>query len=210
MNHTQPQSVRGAQTRPSCAHANPHDQRHPSARTRPHPIIFPSTRHTAHTAHPPTHHFASTQPPSARTHHAVVEGEDAHVPAMVDVIAAHDRVGVVLHPDTRQRVPTDLIVLVNALENNTSRRNTARSLNIPETSCELFVQCSARVHFVTIQPGDQSQNLPQSFPKPPSPFVSLDANIICQPPSLPLHMRDTPLLTTETFVLFLLACSRCF
>lgn len=35
------------------------------------------------------------------SHHAVVEGEHAHVPPVVDVVASDDGVAVVLHPDPR-------------------------------------------------------------------------------------------------------------
>ena len=50
------------------------------------------------------------------TYHSVVEGEDTDVSPVVDVVAPHDRVGVVLHPDAGQGVPTDLIVLVDSLK----------------------------------------------------------------------------------------------
>ena len=49
-------------------------------------------------------------------YHSVVEGEDPDVSTVVDVVAPHDRVGVVLHPDAGQGVPTDLIVLVDSLK----------------------------------------------------------------------------------------------
>ena len=47
--------------------------------------------------------------------HAVIKGEDADVAAMVYVIPAHDRIRVIFHPNARQRVPTDLVVLVSTL-----------------------------------------------------------------------------------------------
>lgn len=46
---------------------------------------------------------------------AIVECEYAYVATVVDVIPSHYRVRVVLHPDARQRVPRDLVVLVRAL-----------------------------------------------------------------------------------------------
>ena len=49
------------------------------------------------------------------THDAVVECEDADVAPVVDVVAAHDRVGVVLDPHAGERVPTYLIVLIRPL-----------------------------------------------------------------------------------------------
>ena len=49
-------------------------------------------------------------------YHSVVEGEDTDVSPVVDVVAPHDRVGVVFHPDAGQGVPTDLIVLVDSLK----------------------------------------------------------------------------------------------
>ena len=50
------------------------------------------------------------------TYHSVVEGEDTDVSPVVDVVTPHYRVGVVLHPDAGQGVPTDLIVLVDSLK----------------------------------------------------------------------------------------------
>ena len=46
---------------------------------------------------------------------SVVEGEDADVAPVVDVIAAHHRIGVILHPDAGQSVAADLVVLVETL-----------------------------------------------------------------------------------------------
>ncbi len=51
------------------------------------------------------------------TYHAVVKREDADISTVVDVVSAHDRVGVIFYPNAGQGVPTDLIVLINALEN---------------------------------------------------------------------------------------------
>ena len=45
----------------------------------------------------------------------MVEGEHPHVSAVVDVVPSDDGVAVVLHPDARQRVVGDLVVLVHAL-----------------------------------------------------------------------------------------------
>ena len=45
----------------------------------------------------------------------MVEREHAHVSAMVDVVPSNDGVAVVLHPDARQRVVGDLVVLVHPL-----------------------------------------------------------------------------------------------
>lgn len=49
------------------------------------------------------------------THQSIIERENAHIPAVMDVIPAHDRIGVVLHPDTSERVPADLVILVRSL-----------------------------------------------------------------------------------------------
>lgn len=49
------------------------------------------------------------------TYQAVIEREYTHVPAVVDVIPAHDRIGVVLHPDAGEGVPADLVILVRTL-----------------------------------------------------------------------------------------------
>ena len=46
---------------------------------------------------------------------SVVEGEYADVAAVVDVIAPHHRIGVVLHPDAGQSVPANFVVLVKTL-----------------------------------------------------------------------------------------------
>ena len=46
---------------------------------------------------------------------SVVEGEDADVAAVVDVVAPHDRVGVILHPYAGQGVAADLVVFVETL-----------------------------------------------------------------------------------------------
>jgi len=46
---------------------------------------------------------------------AIVEREYADIAAVVYVVAPHDGVGVILHPDAGQRVPTDLIILIQAL-----------------------------------------------------------------------------------------------
>lgn len=46
---------------------------------------------------------------------SVVEREYAHVPAVVYVVAAHHRVGVVFHPNAGQRVSTDFVVLERPL-----------------------------------------------------------------------------------------------
>ena len=48
--------------------------------------------------------------------HAVVESENADVPAVMNVIPAHDRIRVVLHPHSSQRVATNFIVFVSALK----------------------------------------------------------------------------------------------
>ena len=61
---------------------------------------------------------------SAAAYHAVVEREDADVAAAVDVVAPHDRVRVVLHPDAGERVPTDLVVLVHPLSTDRRRQQT--------------------------------------------------------------------------------------
>lgn len=67
------------------------------------------------------HGEESVQKPSSRPgaaaplYHAVVEGEHAHVPAVVDVVASDDGIPVVLHPDPGQRVVADLVVFVNPL-----------------------------------------------------------------------------------------------
>ena len=55
-------------------------------------------------------------------YHAVVEGEHADVSPVVDVVASYDGVAVVFHPDARQRIVADLIVLVDALETHTRER----------------------------------------------------------------------------------------
>ena len=47
--------------------------------------------------------------------HAVVEGEDADVAAVMNVVATHDRVRVILHPHSRQRIATYLVVFVGTL-----------------------------------------------------------------------------------------------
>ena len=52
---------------------------------------------------------------SFKVAHAVVESENADVPAVMNVIPTHNRVRVILYPNTRQRVPTDLVVLVSTL-----------------------------------------------------------------------------------------------
>lgn len=49
------------------------------------------------------------------THQSILKGEDADIAAVVYVVAAHDRVGEVLHPDAGERVARDLVVLVGAL-----------------------------------------------------------------------------------------------
>ena len=48
--------------------------------------------------------------------HAVVEGKDADVAAVVNVVTTHDRVCVILHPHSRQRVATDFVVFVGTLD----------------------------------------------------------------------------------------------
>ena len=48
--------------------------------------------------------------------HAVVEGKDADVAAVVNVVTTHDRVRVILHPHSRQRVATDFVVFVGTLD----------------------------------------------------------------------------------------------
>ena len=48
--------------------------------------------------------------------HAVVESENADVPAVMNVIPAHYRIRVVLHPHSSQRVATNFIVFVSALK----------------------------------------------------------------------------------------------
>jgi len=57
----------------------------------------------------------------AVVHHAVVEGEHAHVSAVVDVVAPYDGVAMVLHPDAHQGVVADLVVLVDALRGGGQR-----------------------------------------------------------------------------------------
>jgi hypothetical protein len=49
------------------------------------------------------------------THHAIVKREDSHITTMMDVILTHYRRRKVLHPNTGQSVPANLIVLVGAL-----------------------------------------------------------------------------------------------
>ena len=53
--------------------------------------------------------------------HAVVEGENADVAAVVNVVATHNRIGVVLHPHARQGVSTYLVVFVGALHERVRR-----------------------------------------------------------------------------------------
>lgn len=45
----------------------------------------------------------------------MVEGEHPHISAMVDMVPSDDGVAVVFHPDARQRVVGDLVVLVHSL-----------------------------------------------------------------------------------------------
>ena len=62
------------------------------------------------------HHLSGSQTRTiVSSHHAVVEGEDAHVSAVVDVVPSDDRVTMVFHPDPCQSVVGDLIVLVDSL-----------------------------------------------------------------------------------------------
>ena len=49
------------------------------------------------------------------THHAIIKGEDADISAMMDVIVSHDWLGMILHPNSCQSIPTNLIVFVYAL-----------------------------------------------------------------------------------------------
>lgn len=46
---------------------------------------------------------------------SIIKGEDANVSAVMDMISAHDWIGVILHPDTRKRVPADFVVLIKTL-----------------------------------------------------------------------------------------------
>lgn len=46
---------------------------------------------------------------------SVIEGKDSDVSTVMDVIATHDRIRVVLYPYTRKGVATDFVVLVNTL-----------------------------------------------------------------------------------------------
>lgn len=46
---------------------------------------------------------------------SVVEGENANVAAVVDMIAAHHRISVILNPDAGQGIPADFIVFVKTL-----------------------------------------------------------------------------------------------
>lgn len=55
-------------------------------------------------------------PQAGLVYHAVVEGEHADVPAVVDVVASDDGIPVVLHPDARQRVVADLVIFINPLK----------------------------------------------------------------------------------------------
>lgn len=49
------------------------------------------------------------------TYQSVIEGKNAHIPPVVDVIPTHDRIGEILHPNARQGVSTDLVVFVGPL-----------------------------------------------------------------------------------------------
>lgn len=49
------------------------------------------------------------------TYQAVIKRENAHIPAVMDVIPAHDRISVVFHPNTSESIPTDLVILVRSL-----------------------------------------------------------------------------------------------
>lgn len=46
---------------------------------------------------------------------AVVEREYAHVTPVVNIVASHDWLGVILYPDASQGIATDFIVLVETL-----------------------------------------------------------------------------------------------
>lgn len=49
------------------------------------------------------------------THQAIVKGKYSYISTMMDVIASHNRVSMVLYPYTGQGIPTDFIVLVCTL-----------------------------------------------------------------------------------------------
>ena len=46
---------------------------------------------------------------------SIIEGKDAHVPTVMNVIAAHDRIRMILHPDSGKCVSTNLVILVGSL-----------------------------------------------------------------------------------------------
>jgi hypothetical protein len=67
-----------------------------------------------------TFHFEASNPVvvdivTLEISQSIVESEDADVSAVVDMIATHDGVCVILHPDTCQRVAADFVVLIKTL-----------------------------------------------------------------------------------------------
>ena len=64
---------------------------------------------------PPRAAVSDAPPPEPPSYLAIIEGEDPHVASVVDMIPTHHRIGMILHPDSGQQVPTDLIVLVHSL-----------------------------------------------------------------------------------------------
>lgn len=49
------------------------------------------------------------------THLALVERENTDISSVVNVVATHDRVGVILNPNSCESVATNLVVLILAL-----------------------------------------------------------------------------------------------
>ena len=52
---------------------------------------------------------------AANTNQAILKSEDTNVPAVVDVIMPHDRIGMVFHPDTSQSIAANFIMFIDTL-----------------------------------------------------------------------------------------------
>lgn len=49
------------------------------------------------------------------SHQSVIKRKNPDIPAVMDVVPSHDRIRVVLHPNSGQRVPTDFVIFIRPL-----------------------------------------------------------------------------------------------
>lgn len=59
------------------------------------------------------------------THQPVVKGENADISAMMYVVSPHDRISMILHPNSSQGIADDLIIFVVTLKRTTSHLKSA-------------------------------------------------------------------------------------